>query len=274
MSDSHDKPLSLDSPAPALPAGDAPAPDAASAAASVPPPAAPPAHRGTVFTPRLVIGIAIILAGILLTLNNLPGFGNYSHLIWRLWPLVLVFMGLAKIRQDSSKMGGGVLVAVGLYLFAVTVGGHDVGESVGPMLLVAFGIWVVVQALKRKRGPRPEGVAFDDTLQGTAIFGSFKRRPLSKAFRGGDLTAIFGGFETDLRGAALAGQDAVLDLFILFGGGEIQVPQGWDVDVRATALFGAVEDKTPHLIKEEDAPARPKLILTGLVLFGGCDIKD
>jgi hypothetical protein len=270
MSDTHDKPLSLDSTAPALPGGEAPAPEAPSAQPAV----APLPHRGTVFTPRLVIGIAIILAGLLLTLNNLPGFGQYSHFFWRLWPLVLVFMGLAKIRQDSSKMGGGVLVAVGLYLFAVTVGGHDVGESVGPMLLVAFGIWVVVQALKRKRGPKPEGVAFDDTLQGTAIFGSFKRRPLSKAFRGGDLTAIFGGFETDLRGAALAGPDAVLDLFILFGGGEIQVPQGWDVDVRATALFGAVEDKTTHLIQEEGGPARPKLILTGLVLFGGCDIKD
>lgn len=272
MSDIHDKPLSLDSPAPALPGGDAPAPEPSSAAAPQPP--ALPAHRGTVFTPRLVVGIAIILAGIIVSLNNLPGFGHYSRFVWRLWPLIFVFIGLAKIRQDASKMGGGVMMAVGLYFLALTVGGRDVGEAIAPLLLVAFGIWIVVQALKRKRGPRPEGVAFDDTLQGTAIFGSFKRRPLSKTFRGGDLTAIFGGFETDLRGTALAGQDAVLDLFILFGGGEIQVPQGWDVDVRATALFGAVEDKTHHLIHEEGAPVRPKLILTGLVLFGGCDIKD
>lgn len=271
MSDSHDKPLSLDSQAPALPGGDAPAPGPDPAPAAV---QAHPSHRGTVFTPRLVIGISIILIGIITSLNNLSGFGHYSHFVWRLWPLIFVFIGVAKIRQDSSKMGGGVMVAVGLYLLALTVGGRDVGEAFGPILVIALGIWVVVQALKRKRGPRPEGVAFDDTLQGTAIFGSFKRRPLSKAFRGGDLTAIFGGFETDLRGSTIAERDAVLDLFILFGGGEVQVPQGWDVDIRATALFGAVEDKTHHTIQEEGAPARPKLILTGLVLFGGCDIKD
>jgi predicted membrane protein len=269
MNDMNDKPLSLDSPAPDMPVG--------GNESAAPPPAAPPpsrpAPKAGVFTPRLVVGIAIILAGILLTLDNLPGLGDYTGIIFRFWPLLLVFMGLAKVRQDSGRMAGGVLVAVGLYLLAITLGGRDVGEAIGPMLLVAFGIFVVVQALKRKRGPRPEGAAFDDTLQGTAIFGSFKRRPLSKAFRGGDLTAIFGGFETDLRGATLAQDEAVLDLFILFGGGEIQVPQGWDVDVRVTALFGAVEDKTPHVIREDAAP-RPKLILTGLVLFGGCDIKD
>lgn len=263
MSEFTEKPLTLDSTPP-----EAPAPPSASA------PMAPLHPRGTAFTPRLVLGIGIILAGILLTLNNLPGFDNYSHILFKLWPLVLVFMGLAKIRQDASKIGGGVLVSLGLYFLAIMFGGHDVGEMIGPMLLVAFGIFVVVQALKRRRGPRPEGASFDDTLQGTAIFGSFKRRPLTKAFRGGDLTAIFGGFETDLRGAGLAEREAVLDLFILFGGGEVQVPQGWQVDVRATALFGAVEDKTHHAILDEDAPARPKLIITGLVLFGGCEFKD
>ncbi len=264
MSEFSEKPLSLDSTPP----------EAAAPQPAAPPPASPLSPKGSTFTPRLVIGIAIILAGILLTLNNLPGFGEYSHILFKLWPLVLVFMGLAKLRQDSSKIGGGILVALGLYFLAVMFGGHNVEEMIGPVLLVGFGIFVVVQALKRRRGPRPEGTAFDDTLQGTAIFGGFKRRPLSKAFRGGDLTAIFGGFETDLRGASLAEGEAVLDLFILFGGGELQVPQDWQVDVRATALFGAVDDKTHHAIQDESSPVRPKLIVTGLVLFGGCEIKD
>ncbi len=264
MSDFSEKPLSLDSAPPEAPT---PQPSAPASAAALPP-------KGTAFTPRLVLGIGIILAGILLTLNNLPGFGEYSHILFKLWPLVLVVMGLAKLRQDSGKIGGGIMVALGLYFLAVMFGGHNVEEMIGPMLLVGFGIFVVVQALKRRRGPRPEGTAFDDTLQGTAIFGGFKRRPLSKAFRGGDLTAIFGGFETDLRGASLAEGEAVLDLFILFGGGEVQVPQDWQVDVRATALFGAVDDKTHHAIQDEGSPVRPKLIVTGLVLFGGCDIKD
>jgi hypothetical protein len=264
MSETPEKPLSLDSSFPES----TPAPSAPVPAATPEPP------KGSAFTPRLVLGIGIIMVGVILTLNNLPGFGNYSHLLLRLWPLVLVFMGLAKLRQDGSKIGGGLMTAAGLYFLALTLGGHDLGEAIGPMLLVAFGIFVVVQALKRHRGPRPEGVAHDDMLMGTAIFGGVKRRPVSQTFRGGEVTAIFGGFEADLRGAALADGHAVLDLFLLFGGGEIRVPAGWDLDIRATALFGAIEDKTSHLIREEGQASRPRLTVTGLVLFGGCEIKD
>jgi hypothetical protein len=260
MTDSIEKPLSLDSAAPESPA---------------PPPVPPPAAaqpRTPTFTPRLVLGIGIIVLGLVLTLNNL-GFA-YGHVVFKLWPLVLVFMGLAKLRQDGSKIGGGVLVALGLYFLAVIFGGHDVGEAIGPMLLVGFGIFVVVQALKRRRGPRLEGVAHDELLSGTAIFGGVKRRPVSQTFRGGELTAIFGAFEADLRGASLADGHAVMDIFLLFGGGEVRVPAGWDLDIRATALFGAIEDKTSHVIREEGQPARPRLTLTGLILFGGCEIKD
>ncbi|MCM2250693.1 MAG: DUF5668 domain-containing protein, partial [Geothrix sp.] len=50
------------------------------------------------FSPKLVVGVAIIVAGLLLTLDNLNLIE--AHRLFKLWPLVLVAMGVAKIRQD------------------------------------------------------------------------------------------------------------------------------------------------------------------------------
>jgi predicted membrane protein len=79
------------------------------------------------------------------------------------------------------------------------------------------------------------------------------------------------GFEIDLRKAELEAGTARIDVFVLFGGGEIQVPEGWEVQNQATAIFGGVNDKTQtHALSVET----PKVLLTGLVLFGGVEIKN
>jgi hypothetical protein len=140
------------------------------------------------------------------------------------------------------------------------------------MLVVAVGILIVVKALKQSRGVPPELAKSDDFLQGTAIFGGFKRRVLTQAFKGGELTAIFGGYEVDLRQAALDSGQARIDVFVLFGGGEIRVPDGWEISNRATAMFGALNDTTHH--GPSPMEARPRLVVTGLILFGGTEVKS
>ena len=223
------------------------------------------------FSPKLVLGVAIIVAGLALTLDNL-GLVE-AHILFKLWPLVLVALGVAKLRQEGSKgTGGWVLVLVGAFLLLVNFGRVHLTDALGPLLIVALGIFIVVKALKQARGVPPELEKSEDFLQGTAIFGAFQRRVLTQAFRGGELTAIFGGFEVDLRHAALAEDQARVDVFVLFGGGEIRVPEGWEIANRATSIMGAVGDKTFH----GGAPqaGRPRLVITGLTLFGGVEVKS
>ncbi|MCC6514499.1 MAG: hypothetical protein IT187_10825, partial [Geothrix sp.] len=121
-------------------------------------------------------------------------------------------------------------------------------------------------------GVPPELARSEDFLQGTAIFGGFKRRVLTQAFKGGELTAIFGGYEVDLRQAALESGQARIDVFVLFGGGEIRVPEGWEVANRATAIAGALSDSTHH--GPTTVEDRPRLVITGLILFGGTEVKS
>ena len=80
----------------------------------------------------------------------------------------------------------------------------------------------------------------------------------SRAFKGGDLTAVMGGCEIDLRHAAIEGE-AVIDVFAIWGGIEIRVPENWTVIGRVTPILGGFEDKTrPPQRGEHAAPRDPR----------------
>jgi predicted membrane protein len=103
-----------------------------------------------------------------------------------------------------------------------------------------------------------------------AIMGGVSRGNNSTAFRGADLLAIMGGLEIDLRKAAIHGE-AVIDLFVMWGGIEIRVPEDWTVTSHVVPLMGGVEDKTrpPQM-----AHAPHQLVLRGVALMGGVEIKN
>lgn len=237
-----------------------------------PMPAGSPGSHGA-FTPRLVLGVALILAGVAFTLDNLGLMS--AHLFLRLWPVVIILWGFAKLRQEGLRYGGGglFLVAIGTFFLLVMLGHGNLAESLAPMGLVAFGIWMVMRALQKKRTPTQGASNPENYVQGTAIFCGAKRRVVSQSFEGGEFTAIFGGFEADLRGAAPAGSQVRVDVFALFGGGQLRIPETWVVVNHATALFGGVDDKTQDDYSKAADPSAPRLLLTGVVLFGGLEIK-
>jgi predicted membrane protein len=95
-----------------------------------------------------------------------------------------------------------------------------------------------------------------------------QRRVTSTAFRHADLTAIMGGIELDLRQAATDDGEAVVDLFVMWGGVEIWVPPDWAVSNQVGLLMGGAEDKSSG---RQDA--RHRLIVRGFCLMGGIEIK-
>jgi hypothetical protein len=76
--------------------------------------------------------------------------------------------------------------------------------------------------------------------------------------------------ELDLSAAKPIAGGAVLDLFVWWGGVEIKVPDRWRVVNEATVLMGGIEDQT----KNPPDDATDMLILRGLVIMGGVDIKN
>ncbi|MCB0752810.1 MAG: hypothetical protein KDC52_15170, partial [Ignavibacteriae bacterium] len=86
------------------------------------------------------------------------------------------------------------------------------------------------------------------------------------------LTAIFGGSEVHFENSLLAKGKNEIDIFSMFGGYTIYVPQDWNVIIDVVAIFGGLSDKRikdPNRVYEDDKI----LIIKGLVLFGGGEVK-
>jgi hypothetical protein len=148
------------------------------------------------------------------------------------------------------------------------------------MLIVLMGVVIVMRAFG---GPRvkpvpgvtdptapgaPVAATTENTISEFAMWAGKQRRISSPTFRHADLTAIMGGIELDLRQAGTANGEAVVDLFVMWGGVEIWVPPDWAVSNQVGLLMGGAEDKSSG---RQDA--RHRLIVRGFCLMGGIEIK-
>jgi hypothetical protein len=140
-------------------------------------------------------------------------------------------------------------------------------RALGLVVLGFYGGLFAAAALL-KMALRSHGDADSNEVALIAIFGGAELESRASAFRGGSMLAWFGGVEADLRHATLA-PDALLTVTALFGGVEIELPEGWRVE-RSTRVFGGgVQIDVP----EPDDPAAPTLSVEGFAAFGGIEIK-
>ncbi len=233
---------------------------------------------GSVMTPRLIVGAAIALFGVVLVLDRLNLV--FADAILRWWPAVIIAIG-ALIFSQARRTGGGVngiiVMIVGGWLLLNSVGILRVRfwEMFWPMVLIGIGSVLVMQAMRRHTR-EAAGVEADDTLNIFVVMGGMKRVSTSQRFRGGEVTTIMGGAQLDLRQATIPpGEEAALDIFALMGGCEIKVPPSWTVVTPLMPIMGGVDDKRhlPDPAQSIGATPAPRLVLRGMLLMGGIEIK-
>ncbi len=220
-------------------------------------------------TPRLIVGMAILALGILWTLDNMS-YIDASHYT-RFWPVVLILIGLAKLTDPRASKGGPiVLMLVGAFLLfmKITHMHVDIGDLI-PFGLALLGAKLVMDALGRKRPPS----SIDDpnaVIHSFAMMAGIHHQSSAQAFRGGDVNAIMGGVELDLRNAQIKdGEEAVIDAFAMWGGIEITVPENWRVAGQVMPLLGGFENKT-----RATGTGGPLLIIKGTAVMGAVEVKN
>jgi len=219
-------------------------------------------------TPQLVFGIIVIFVGVLFALDNLNIVAADQFL--RFWPLALMAIGLAKLLDCETPEGrlfGGIVFGVGSILLLDTL--HVVHFSVHliwPLALVAVGIFIAWQAVMREKAPS-DG---ESVLSATAIMGGVEKTCDTQDFRGGDVTAILGGCNIDLRQATIKVDRAVINAFAFWGGIEIRVPEGWAVKLEGFPFMGGMTDSSRAPI----IPSNQRLLIKSFVMMGGIEIRN
>lgn len=232
-------------------------------------------HSGLRPTPQLIFALLIILTGVLFTLDNLGLLELRPY--FRFWPLALMALGVAKFlegNRPSSQLAGVIFFGAGsLFLLRNLHVLHFHLWALWPLILVLIGGSMLYKAVMGPTGARPDTDSFVTAL---AVLGGVERAINSQDFRGGDLTAVMGGCEIDLRSAAMQADQAILNVFAFWGGIEIRVPEEWLIVVQGSPILGGFADST-RLRKTGEAGSAgstKRLVIKGLVVMGGVEIKN
>lgn len=220
---------------------------------------------------RLIFGLILIVLGGLFLLDNygiiyfsLPDF------FWH-WEYILISIGIILLVTSGNKTAGTILIGIGLF---------NLFPELWPLLLVGLGIYIIMKRSTSvnkniKVDTSEEGSAsnLSQVVDDVSIFGGGTKSFISSNFKGGKLTAIFGGADIHLEKCSLSKGSNILDLFVMFGGYTIYVPKDWNIIIDIVPIFGGFSDnrfKDPDRVYEEDK----NLVIKGLVLFGGGEIKS
>lgn len=221
-------------------------------------------------TGRLFLGLAVMLFGLALALDN---FGLFQlRYLLRFWPVALIAIGVARLVSSTRERRapeGLVMTVVGVLFLMMTLDVLRFRQALALFLLAAGGA-MVLRAVRRGEGGSDPTVFGTERLDAFALLGGVHRISRSPDFRGGNVSATLGGCEIDLRQATiLEGETAVLDALAFMGGVEVRVPEDWTVETRGVAVLGGFEDKTRRPLDD-----RRKLVVTGLAVMGGVEVKN
>ena len=246
---------------------------------------------------RIVFGLLVMAAGILLLLNSLDIGVAVNVGDW--WPVILIVVGLGKVlqpRHSRQMYWGMVITAVGVLFLLNNLGYlHFWFKDLWPVLLILLGIEILRCGTFRHRirvgcfphhdkkfvlhqeyldpkccaGGSDSRSIDSDYIDVSVIFGGGEYQFTTKKLKGGRASAIMGGCELDLRHADMEEAEVVLETSAVMGGIEIRVPTHWQVVMEGAPILGGMEDKTTK-------PENPqkKLIIKGSAVLGAVEVKN
>ncbi|RYY47538.1 MAG: hypothetical protein EOO06_12360 [Chitinophagaceae bacterium] len=242
---------------------------------------------------NIITGVFLVLIGGAILLNKMyPEFPNWIIS----WKTLLIVIGLYVGFKHNFRGGGWAVPIIVGSVFLIIENFPDIPlkRYIWPIAIMLVGLFIILKPkfCKPRTGlknpdlnngftdPSAEtpvlydkNASFtnDDIIESTNIFSGSKKINLSKTFRGGEITCVFGGSELNLSQADIQGR-VELEVTCIFGGTKLIVPPDWNIQQEAVAIFGGIDDKRPfHNVQQASGKV---LVLKGTVLMGGIDIRS
>jgi len=223
------------------------------------------------------IGLLIIIIGALWLLRQL----SFPVPYWLFsWPMILIGFGfIIGIKHNFRDSGWFVLMFIGA-VFLVGNIYPDIAwhQYLWPVALIVLGIFLILKPRRRNwkdwqqwsktHELSPDKMGSDDVLNYSTAFGGLKKNILSKNFKGGYVSNVFGGTELNFMQADIQGT-VMLEVSQVFGGTKLIVPSHWEIKSDMSAIFGGIDDKR---MPSANVDHTKVLVLKGSTTFGGIEI--
>ena len=224
---------------------------------------------------RAIIGVILVLVGLFLVMRNTGIFPDFIEHIVFSWPMLLVAIGLVMTLGASEKTSGVIVMAVGGFflipmIFRETFHAYNM---FWPSIFIIVGVIFIFSKRKGWNSVTSAGISGNDYIDYVNIFSGGERQIVSENFRGGKVTAIFGGTELDLTKAKLAPGRNELEIACIFGGATFIVPDDWFIIIEVTPVLGGFNDSRKLSPGRTVDPGK-QLVIKGAVVFGGGEIKS
>ena len=213
-------------------------------------------------------GLVFIIVGLIWGLNVLDIIKvNLFFRGW--WTLFIIIPSLISLfnSKKKSKVSSVFWLAIGIFLLLESWGifSYDLLFKLFiPFILVFIGIYLMFfDWFRRDKISRVDEGKLD------SIVATFSKEDVKKddSFKGAKIDAIFGSVVLDLRDSKISG-DVVIKASSIFGGIDIIIPSGVNVEVRSTSIFGGVSRKIKN-----DSNNKKVIYIEAFCMFGGVDIK-
>jgi predicted membrane protein len=224
---------------------------------------------------RPIIGVILVMVGLFLVLRNTGFFPEFiDHVVFS-WPMLLVAIGLVMTLGASEKTSGVIVMAVGGFflipmIFRETFHAYNM---FWPSIFIIIGVIFIATKRHGFNSVSSAGVIGDDYIDYVNVFSGGERQVVSENFKGGKISAVFGGMELDLTKAKLAPGRNEIEIACVFGGATFIVPDEWNISIEVTPVLGGFSDSRKLIPGRTIDPTR-QLVIKGAVVFGGGEIKS
>jgi predicted membrane protein len=224
---------------------------------------------------RVIVGVVLVIVGFFLVLRNMDILPHsINHIIFS-WQMLLVAIGLViTLSSGGNRTSGVIIMAIGGFFLIGEIFNniYDV-NMFWPSIFIIVGIVFILSKRRGWNSVSTGPISTDDYIDYVHIFSGGERQISSDNFRGGKITAIFGGSEIDLTKAKLAPGVQELEIACVFGGATIIVPDEWNVRIDVVPVLGGFGDSR-KLHPGRTIDMSRQLIIKGAVVFGGGEVKS
>ena len=208
-------------------------------------------------------GLVWIAIGVFV-FGKVLGFWEIPVLFPGWWTLFLIVPSFIGMIKDGIRPVNTIFLLCGVMLLLEqthVIERGTLGKLLIPVIFFVIGLSILFRSLfagTKRHYTGSQG--YSATFAGNVVM------PTETPFTGCEADAVFGGLDLDLRNVEIA-DGAVIEATAIFGGIDIKVPQGVNVKVRRTELFGGAKN---HNSNRNDGSV---LYVNAVCMFGGVDIK-